>query len=532
MKKTVASVCLASVTALAAAEADKRLAVLQKEESSHTIRPGGTDGMAFWNDHAVFFHYPPAFAFKNVPDATRYRFLVLDDSQEEHRFEADSPQAPLSPVWAAIPKGFTTAFAFGLDAKGTVCGLAGIRRFWRQAPFAPGAYPPAKRPYAEARRMIYAYILDLPDTRRFLADGKWDSSTGSNASSYPAKTESALTQAMIAYAALCPERKGEAMKLARAAADFLLARSQGPNRPLAFFPPTYDGNALASGKYKGMNMLLYPAAAGRAYLALYRAVGETNYLAAAEGIAATYLRLQGEDGTWHLKLNENDGTPANSNRAVPTRMIDFFEDLYSATGKPEYRAAADRAFAFIDKGPLTDWNWEGQFEDIRPADARYVNLTKHNACETAMYMLKRFPGDKRRLTQAREIMRFAEDQFVCWERPCRSDGTGIRKSWLEYRNWQTPCALEQYDCYVPIDASAAKLIRTWLALYAAEKNPLDLAKARALGDAITNIQEPNGRVRTFWVPDPQPAGGDWLNCMAASAEALGELDAAAPVPSE
>ena len=35
-------------------------------------------------------------------------------------------------------------------------------------------------------------------------------------------------------------------------------------------------------------------------------------------IAETYLRLQGEDGTWYLKMNETDGSPVSGNRLVPT----------------------------------------------------------------------------------------------------------------------------------------------------------------------------------------------------------------------
>ena len=58
--------------------------------------------------------------------------------------------------------------------------------------------------------------------------------------------------------------------------------------------------------------------------------------------------------------------------------------------------------------------------------------------------------------------------------------------------------------------------------------------ARTLGDATVNMQEPNGRVRTYWVPEPvdgtpigevalQPAGGDWLGCLQADEWALGLL---------
>ena len=100
--------------------------------------------------------------------------------------------------------------------------------------------------------------------------------------------------------------------------------------------------------------------------------------------------------------------------------------------------------------------------------------------------------------------------------------------------WKTPAVLEQYNCYSPIDASAAKLIRTYLALYKADGNPLDLAKAKALGGSIIGNQDPSGRIRTYWIPEPGdsgplagairlPRGGDWYNCMMADVVALDRL---------
>ena len=52
-----------------------------------------------------------------------------------------------------------------------------------------------------------------------------------------------------------------------------------------------------------------------------------------------------------------------------------------------------------------------------------------------------------------------------------------------------------------------------------------LAKARTLGDTITRVQTPEGRIPTFWTHDTlgQPIY-DWLNCMGSSAAALLELD--------
>lgn len=511
------------------------LAARVRDELTHEIRPGGVDGQDFWNGNAQMFMYPPSFPFQKVKGAVRYRFQVMDDQQYAHTFEAEAPTASLKPVWEFVPRGLTAVFCFGLGGDGQVCGLAGQRRFWKKAPFEPGVYPRAKHSYGEAQKMLCEYILNLPEVTGLERDGRPDLSQKSNFTSYPSKMQSALIRAMLSLAKIAPEKQAHALKIARIAADYLIEKRQKAGTPLEYFTPTYEGDGQLSGTYSGMHMLIYPADAGAAFVDLSEATGETKYLEAARRIAETYIRLQGADGTWYLKMYEKDGKPVSDNRLVPTSVINFLETLYVATGETKYRAAADRAFAFIDNGPLKTWNWEGQFEDIRPAESRYQNLTKHNACDTAIYMLKRFPGDRKRLAQAREIVRYAEDQFVVWRQPCRADRAGYKRvQKYPYETWAAPVALEQYNCYFPIDGSVAKLIRTWLALWEAEGNPLDLAKAHALGDATVNMQEPSGRVRTYWVPEPadgtpigkvalQPAGGDWLGCLQADEWALGLL---------
>ncbi|MBQ6597968.1 MAG: hypothetical protein IJH79_10495, partial [Lentisphaeria bacterium] len=95
------------------------------------------------------------------------------------------------------------------------------------------------------------------------------------------------------------------------------------------------------------------------------------------------------------------------------------------------------------------------------------------------------------------------------------------KTW-GWDRWHTPCVYEQFRCYLPVDSSSAKMIRYFLFLYDLDKNPLDLAKARALGDAVTRIQCPDGRIPTWMNPD-RPVERDWINCMFASANALNQL---------
>ena len=148
------------------------------------------------------------------------------------------------------------------------------------------------------------------------------------------------------------------------------------------------------------------------------------------------------------------------------------------------------------------------------------------------HLLKERGGDPAVRARAREILRWSEDQFVFWEPPCGPDEVlqHPREGTFKPGRWHYPCVTEQYSCYVAIDASAAKLIAAYLAMYRAERNPLDLAKARALADSVTRVQKPSGRVPTFWAaPDHwiSDVRYDWLNCMAATAAAL--LDTAKAV---
>ena len=508
------------------------LAKAVAEDLKKPVRPGGVNGQPFWNGSSYLFMYPPAFDFKPVAGAVKYRFTAIDDIHRPHEMTADAPTACLVPMWAQIPAGgLVTVICEGLDAKGASCGVAGMRRFWKTVPFRPGAYKPAARPYAEAAAKACEYIWNLPNTKRLLEKGEPDPAYSLNC--YPAKMNAAVVRAMLRYAKLRPDRAADALKVARASADYLLRISQPAEAPLACFPPTYQGANNTAKQYAGQNMLLYPATAALAYLDLAEATGDAKYRAAAERIGRTYLKLQGADGTWYLKLWEKDGKPVQSNRAFPMTQIELFERLYALTKDAAWRTAGDRAFASIEKGPLANWNWDCQFEDVNPATA-YKSLSKHNACSTAMYLLKRFPGDVKRRAQARELLRFSEDQFVYWEKPCRPDGTGYRAGtpegkgiigWLwDYRNWHTPGVGEQYGWEMPIDSSNDKLIRTYLALYAAEGNPLDLAKARALGDALTNIQDAKGCIRTQMLTRPD-ADSIWINCLGATVEALDLLAA-------
>ena len=404
------------------------------------------------------------------------------------------------------------------------------------ARFKEGAYPPAARPYREAAKMAYRYMVSLPAMTALVETGRPNQKYMHNA--YVSKTHAAHVEAMLDWMRREPEMRETAMRFAAASAEFLLRELEPGDAPLAFWPPTYGRKPLAfdpeadgpfnkpdgrvgnepaaAAKYRGEVMLVYPADVGIAFVDYWGETKDGRFLAAAAGIAETYLKTRRSDGSWPLKMKLATGETVGESALVPTRPLELFDRLFGATGEPRWRAAADDCFAWLEAHPLKDWNWDGQFEDIEP-EKPYKNPTKYNAVDTMLYMLRRFPDDKERIGTCRKILEFCEKRFVVWEAPAN------------HAAWPAPCVLEQYSCFTPIDASSAKMISAYLAMYRAEGRMEDLHKAKALADTVTRVQKPSGRIPTFWEGVNSGDSGlsaerfDWLNCMAATSAALLEL---------
>jgi maltose/maltodextrin transport system substrate-binding protein len=126
------------------------------------------------------------------------------------------------------------------------------------------------------------------------------------------------------------------------------------------------------------------------------------------------------------------------------------------------------------------------------------------------------------------LLRFSEDQFVIWDKPpmvSPKDQNADGKAGVKARTWLLPCVLEQYRCYAPVCASSAKLIRTYLAAFAATQDKLHLEKAKALAGTLTRAQshpKAPGRYQTWLMQNPGPM---WFNCELAAIRAMEELAA-------
>ncbi len=502
-------------------------------ESATPVRAGAP----FWNQEAVQFQFAPAFDFKEVEGAKSYRFTLTPSSGEKLVFEDAKPNVPLSPVWTRVPVGKTTLKVEALDAGGAIMGEAMTRAFHRAAVF-QSREAKVDQSWSESARTALDALVHSPDLRCWFTTGEIDEQF--HLYRYPAKIIGAAASALAVYATQtpAPADSAEALQAARRAADTLLALCEPAESAWAFHPPTYHPTKFRERMQGHINPANYMtncgAEAGRYCLDVHQATQDERYLKAAVRIAETYQKQQREDGSWLLFVTPKDGSAATDNVLVPTLVVEFLDHLAHTTKERRFDAMRDKAVAWIMRNPVRTWNWQGQFEDVKPLPP-YENLTKHEACDFAIHLLNQTKVSPVEKTLSLDLLRFAEDQFVMWDQPPETrpggqndDGQATAKS----KSWLLPCVLEQYRCYAPVCASSAKLIRTYLAAYRVTGDRLHLQKARALAGTLVRSQQNKkapGRYLTWLMKSGGPTM--WFNCELMAVRAMQELqqeDAAAP----
>ena len=335
---------------------------------------------------------------------------------------------------------------------------------------------------------------------------------------YPCKIIGAVVKLEVLLAKTLPQYSENAMAIAKSAAQFLIDHARKPDEPLAYFPPTYYKNLIASKRAsnQGKTMAMEAAAAGQAYLDLYNATGDELYLNQALGIADTYLRLQCEDGSWHIKYDFATGEPVNNSKAMLHPLLGYFLRLEKEYGQTKYTNARIRGEKWMAEHILDKFDMTGQFEDVAVENIKpYENLTNCTAAPYASYLLKRGASSEE-IATAYELVRFSEDQFVYWDMPVGEKG---------YKRDATPCVYEQYKYTMPVDASTCNVSNAMLDLYEQTGDELMFAKAKALIDNITVVQCVNtGKIPTTWRIRFGYNPTFWTNCSYSSICTLLRLD--------
>jgi maltose/maltodextrin transport system substrate-binding protein len=488
------------------------------EEYLKPIRPGYEGRNPFWNKFAKKFLYVPAFDFPPEEGAVSYKFTVKPlsgNTSDELSFTAETPKAPLTPIWNKIIPGDVILTVEAIDTKGKVIAKVGERKFLRDIPFT-GPYHNAVRDYRDAARMAVYYIHQMPAIQSWKTDTVPDMEYSHN--TYACKIVGATIRNEVMVAREFPLLAEDAIEMAKNAARFLIDVSRPEDSPLAFFPPTYYLDLVHSKDSwnKGKTMTLEACAAGHAFLDLYDYTGERLYYDRAIGIANTYLKLQREDGSLPIKVDFITGEPVNNVCAMLHPLLNYIHRLQDQYGLTEYDTIIEKGEKWMNEVAIETFNMTGQFEDVNVLGLEpYENLTNCTAAPYASYLLQKKNMTKKDLENAIDLICFSEDQFTFWD--TAPDENGIKKI-------ATPCVFEQYKYQTPVDASAHNVAMAFLDLYDQTGDKLAFAKAKALIDNMTIVQNPcNGMIPTLW--DFRSLKREknrtfWTNCSWSSVTAL------------
>lgn len=476
------------------------------QETFESIRPGIPGKIPFWNRYAQQYIYAPAFEVLPLTTAEKYLFTALGSDSIEYTFIAEKTYEDLSPIWNEIPVGFVQLKISGIDLQGNEVGEKKLFSFYKAASFR-GPYHQKTSDYEVSAEKALEYEFNQNHIQNWAINGNPDI-VAYNLYCYPSKNIGAVTEIMLEYSKISKQDHDQALQIAINAAEYLINISEPKGAPLEFFPPTYAGEQRTSKAYSNQFMTIYPAHTASTYLDLFDVTQDIKYKEAALRIAATYKKLQEPSGTWKLKL-WRDGSPVTNNECIPVGIIRFLDRLESQYNIKEYMEVKNNAFDWIFNNPLKTYNWSGQFEDIAPVEP-YKNLSKDEASGFAIYLFERVDENENFIQIADELLRFCEDQFIIWEKPMPQKQYNVEE-------WITPCVLEQYSCYEPINASVANMMEAYLAGYKATKNEVYKAKAIELANAVTLAQHPDtGRYPTYWQLNERQNTNigwiDWLNC--------------------
>ncbi|HRP55322.1 hypothetical protein [Agriterribacter sp.] len=485
-----------------------------RDESLTPIRPGVPGKQPFWNEKARMFKYAPSFSNKKPGEITpvKYRYSAFSFTDKKYySFTDSSGTRSLAPIWDQLPTGNIYLTIEGISKEGYVY-LVKDKMLYKAAVFCP-PYPEAKYSYKDALLNGLRFLYDQNYIKSWYATGKPDHKE-MPLYCYSAKVVASVINGMLLYNKYFPGNDSSLI-IARKAADYLIAKAEPEGSPLAYFSQTYEGTQLAAGIYGNEILMSEPSWTGATLLNLYDRTKDKKYFKAAVHIADTYIKNQLPSGTWYIRVNKITGKPAAQVLCIPNTIINFLSVLVNKYGQAQYQASIETAVQWIMDNPIKTFDWTGQFEDVG-ANSQYQNLSHYEAGWFAMRLLDNKNRDSAHIRSAKELIAFCEDQFIVWEKPdIYDDRRGLSNE------WHAPAALEQYHCYLPIDASTDQMVFMFCKAYEATGDPLYRAKAIALANSIVNAQKEDGKIPTFLYPFRKDKF--WPNCMVYSLRMLEKM---------
>jgi hypothetical protein len=503
----------------------KRLEVTNNSNFHETLTPirqGIKGRRPFWNDYAFRFIYVPSFNIKPVEGASVYRFTA-SVGDKIYTFDAKEPNSLLSPIWLELPIAQIKLKVEAVDSCGKVISLAGERVFEKAAPY-DGPYRRNNYDYSKSAKKAMEEMFKLDILTSWLKTGK-PAPEYHDRYRYASKMIGAVVFGAAFYSNMNPKpaNADDILRIGKAAADFLITTHYPAGSPVENLTPTYYGMEKEAHMDVDNCMITEAVCAGLGYLELFKATGDKKYFEAAEKIANTYKKLQLDNGTWNLVVNIHTGKPVFDNYTNPQSIVNYLEIFVNEYSRNDLKPVVDKAVKWTLANPAKTFNWQNQFEDMVP-EKDYKNLSQGEALRFAQWLLENGTENQNYIQMAKEILMYAEDQFVVWSNPPinanrQSPYVLFPAEYYSTDKWIMPCVCEQYLFWQPVNGSSADLVATLCKAYEVTGEEIYLAKAKDLADSIVYAQENyhDGQYLTYLTKVKRDY---WLNCTVFTARAM------------
>jgi hypothetical protein len=351
--------------------------------------------------------YAPWCDFLPVEGAVRYRYEVKSRGAAAVAFEADSPQASLSPVWAKVPVGELEVRLVGLDTAGKPIGTAQQRAFRRRTPLAAMPKPVEPSAALELALRLPHYLTEDFHGHAYLSQAVQSAGFKPFKS---ATTHWRLTPQLLAAATSDPAQREQYFALA----DTLAIR-QIEDDAIGDFKTAYHywGFSCGAATHTGRNLL--------------NLIGDRSVPPVVErlGLWTRFFgRLQQPSGSWTLNergklmCNGNIGMGGNhypdQNAAPWLSLLARYRQVESDPAQRALaRALEDKALAWVRHNSLRTGYWENIWMNSPGNHWNQIQI----AVEYPLYDLFHAPAANRDPMMIADLLRWQEDLWINWEYP-------------------------------------------------------------------------------------------------------------------
>jgi hypothetical protein len=472
--------------------------------------------------------HPPRVEWVVLESCTRYELILVQGDKILGITNATTSPHFIENGWDKITPGKKAAVVIqGFDKEGQKKALSGIQPFYAALDYDPAVASKKKRSYRQAAIMAFEalYNYKFPAGTSAPTEGPASkilpillaAANGPNYAydhNFPVLHDWLHVDMLVALNKIADQNlKLKIMDYADSVGTHLLIcrildedfMYKGMIRGCA----DYEGKgALGIPSVRGtaeeeqIRRLVEPAKCGyaaEALVKLYELTGHRKYLDAASQIAEILVKTQREDGSWPARVDGKTGEVIAEYSTSAVAAISFLDRLNKNSPDKRWFTTRNKAIEWIQENPLKTYGWVLLYDD---ADARtansnmYQTLSNYDLFKFICYAAANPEAVDNAAEHIKRQFEWCDNHFTFYgDDPI----LGFNPHYPSVCEQGKP-AIPNEGCWCPMDGHTVNWGRAHLATYLLTKNKLNLEKAKAAANTLTQVQVDNGATLT-WMPD-------------------------------